>query len=132
MARGGRRQGTPGKAYTNRSDLNTMRAPQQGTATAAAGGVTPPPAHNVSAPASAPLAPPRLTPDDTPNLTDPGNPSVPMTSGLATGAGSGYKGPSPADEVSIIAKYLPSLQEATRYEGAPDSFKALVRFLQGQ
>ena len=31
MARGGRRQGTPGVSYTNRTDLNVAHAPQQGT-----------------------------------------------------------------------------------------------------
>ena len=73
-SRGGARQGTPGKGYSNRTDLNTARAPQAGLATAAAGGQTPP----TSAPAVAPQQ--FLTPDQTPFPTDPtARPGEPVT-----------------------------------------------------
>ena len=127
--RGGRRQGTPGKSYPNRADLNVVRAPQTGLATAAAGGQTPPPA-----PAAAPtqnLSPPRpgVTPDQTPSVMDPGNPAIPLQHGLATGPGAG---PAPAaPENDFILRYLPMLAHASTLDNAPPQFKSLVRYLQG-
>ena len=76
--RGGRRQGTPGKGYSNRTDLNVQRAPQSGLQTAAGGGVAPP----SPAPSAAPSAPAQqfLTPDQTPFPTDPtARPGEPVT-----------------------------------------------------
>jgi hypothetical protein len=71
MARGGRRQGTPGVSYGNRTDLAVDRAPQQGTATAASGGVQPPP------------QPMGLAPDEIPSPIDPSSrPHEPVTAGL--------------------------------------------------
>ena len=58
MARGGRRQGQPGRSYSNRADLNIDRADQPGAST----------------PQGQPAAqepPQRILPDDIPNLTDP-------------------------------------------------------------
>jgi hypothetical protein len=43
VSRGGKRYGQPGKSYGQRTDLNIVRAPQQGTNTVAAAGVEPPP-----------------------------------------------------------------------------------------
>lgn len=78
--RGGARQGTPGKAYSNRTDLMLDRAPQQGTVTAAAGGQTAP----------AQPAQPFVTPDMIPRLDDPSTrPQEPVTAGLASGLGPG-------------------------------------------
>lgn len=130
MSRGGRRSGTPGVAYPNRTDLSANRAPQTGANTAASAGVQAP-AHTVSAPPPPPPQPQGLglTPDQTPNLFDPGQPGKPLTSGLPTGPGPGpAQGP---NDVAIIAQYLPSLQEIAKRQGTPDSFKALVRYLQG-
>jgi len=122
--RGGRRQGAPGKAYQNRTDLNVARSPQSGLATAAAGGQTQPPAAAAPEPQR-----PQVTPDQTPSVMDPGNPGLPLQNGLATGPGAG-----PAQQPNqneFVLRYMPMLQHATTLEGAPAQFKSLVRFLQG-
>jgi len=125
--RGGRRKGTPGVAYPNRTDLASDRAPQQGTVTAAAGGQA---SHSVSPP---PMPQGQgLTPDDTPNLFDPGSRGKPLTAGLVTGPGPG-PAPQPAvNEAAILGEYLSDFQRVAKREGTPESFKALVRYLQGQ
>lgn len=115
-ARGGRRQGTPGKAYSNRTDLAQNMAGQQGTVTAAAGGIKAP---------AAP-APPQsfTTPDMIPSLTDPtARPGEPVTHGLSYGPGGGPEaiGPVPINPTiaSIQAAYLanptPELRRAMMY-----------------
>lgn len=73
MARGGKRQGQPGAAYGNRTDLNVNRAPTVSTPAA--------PAAN-----QAPMVSgaPSLTPDQTPFPTDPSQrPGEPVTAGLS-------------------------------------------------
>lgn len=127
MARGGRRQGTPGAAYQNRTDLALDRAPQSASTTAAGG--PPMGGHNVTTPQAA--APVPISPDQTVNLFDPGNPDTPLTSGLPSGPGPGPAPTPAADEHAIIASYLPSLQRVAQREGTPDTFKAFVRHLQG-
>ena len=89
MARGGRRQGTPGVSYSNRTDLNNSHAPSQGTQTAASAGVR--------APAVAQQQPQySLTPDQVPRLDDPSlRPDEPLTSGLDIGPGVGANGVGP-------------------------------------
>jgi hypothetical protein len=72
-----------------------------------------------------------LSPDQTPSLFDPGS-GAPLTSGLPTGPGPGPAPAPAANEAAIIAQYLPDLQAHAQRPGAPDSFKALVRYLQGQ
>jgi hypothetical protein len=132
--RGGRRQGTPGKAYPNRSDLNVVRAPQSGTATAAGGGVAPAGGQQVTGGAPMPSAPPAMpmpvgqTPEQTPNLMDPGNPAIPLQDGLPSGPGAGPPQQGGAD-MAIIQKYMPDLLAAAQMDGAPASFIALVNFL---
>jgi hypothetical protein len=127
MPRGGKREGAPGKSYANRSDMNMQRMPSQGLATPAAGGMTPPAAPQGPAPQQ--MAP--ISPDQTPNLGDPGS-GQPVTAGLNTGPGPGSMLTSPATENVAIGKYLPDLQNAATMQGAPDSFKILVRYLMGQ
>ena len=127
--RGGKRQGTPGKGYTNRTDLNVARAPQSGLKTAAAGGL-PTPAPAAPAPTQN-LSParPSLTPDQTPSVMTPGNPAIPLQDGLATGPGAG-----PAQQPAqndFILRYMPMLQHAATLDNAPPQFKSLVRYLQG-
>jgi len=122
--RGGRRQGTPGKGYSNRTDLNVQRAPQSGTQTAAGGGLQAAPA-----PAAPPQGPPGLTPDQTPSVMDPGHPAIPLQDGLATGPGNGPA--TPPNQNQFILRYLPMLQHAATLDNAPDQFKSLVRFVQG-
>lgn len=102
MARGGTRQGQPGKAYSNRSDLAVKRAGQTGLNTAAAGGkVAPPmPQTTPSAPEQMPQTVAPVTPDQIPRLDDPsGRPDEPITHGLALGPGGGVEalGTTPVD-----------------------------------
>lgn len=73
---GGRRLGTPGRGYAQRTDLNVNRA-----ATPAG---TPAPSPTVE-PGMAGLTPP----DATPNLTDPSADQRPITHGLNIGPGAG-------------------------------------------
>jgi hypothetical protein len=125
--RGGRRKGTPGVAYSNRTDLASDRAPQQGGVTAAAGGQA---SHSVSAP---PMPQGMgLTPDDTASLFDPGTQGAPLTAGLASGPGPGPAPQPAANEHAMLLQYLPDFERVARREGTPPSFKALVRYLQGQ
>lgn len=135
MARGGRRNGTPGKAYSNRSDLMGQGqrpgkggyGPQQGTRTTAAGGRT--------APAGPPMTPPGPGVDDTPFLGDPTNlPDQPLTDGLATGPGAGPEALTPNVPTASqrILKYLPEFERIAAQPDTPDTFKALVTYLQGE
>lgn len=104
MARGGKRQGTQGKGYANRTDLMQNYAPEPTART----------------PASAPTAAPTqqtqqmqqyITPDMVPKLDDPtSRPHEPVTTGLPIGPGAGPEalGPMPpGPEVqSLQAAYL--------------------------
>jgi hypothetical protein len=106
---GGRRQGQPGRSYSNRTDLAMARAPQQGTNTAAAGGYHPPAGTEASADRIAPQ--PTVTPDMVPKLDDPtATPGRPLTAGLMVGPGPGPEamGPRPIapDVMRVQAAYL--------------------------
>ena len=61
-------------------------------------------------------------------------PDEPITAGAPFGPGPGPapgpSGPAPAAQSPIVAKYLPYLEEATRWPDTPDTFKSLVRYLQ--
>lgn len=125
MPRGGRRTGTPGVAYSNRSDLATGYAPQQGTVTAAAGGQTAPPAPAPATAAPTPAAAPsHILPDQIPALNAPTDrPGEPVTAGLDVGPGAdssaiGFMPPDPASQ-SIRAAYMahptPELRRALTY-----------------
>lgn len=77
-----------------------------------------------------------LTPIDAP----PSDPTVPVSTGVDVGRGEGESvlpAPYRADQRSIenldlIKKYLPDLVNATRVEGAPDSYKKFVNYLKSQ
>lgn len=60
-------------------------------------------------------------------------PDEPVTAGAPFGPGPGPSSmqPSPSGRNDMILKYLPSLEEATRWPDTPETFKALVRYLQG-
>lgn len=110
MARGGRRLGTPGKGYSNRTDLMQPqnRAPQSGANTAASAGQVAPPSPQGAQPAEAAFVDPTSR---VPRLDDPtGRPGEPVTAGLFAGPGAGPEalGPLPPDPVnaSIEAAYL--------------------------
>lgn len=101
---GGRRQGTPGKSYANRTDLNTNYGQSAPGASAASGGMVAP------APTAQPQ-PAYMTPDQVPKLDDPtSRPNEPVTHGLDSGPGAGAEalGVLPGNPVlaSIRAAYL--------------------------
>jgi hypothetical protein len=127
MPRGGKRTGTPGKGYTNRTDLGMRYTPQEdaGMATPAAGGVTPP--------RSQPPMPPVYA-DDIPNLMDPtSRPGEPITDGLRLGPGRGPDALQNRDprnmETSRLKKWLPLLDPFVDDPETPDSVRAFIRYV---
>lgn len=126
MPRGGRRQGTPGKAYTNRTDMGIDYNMQQ-DATPAAGGVQAPREQ-------APML--SIYPEDVPNLTDPtARPAEPLTDGLPIGMGRGPEALMGRDprmpETSQLKRWLPLLDPIANDPETPDSVRTLVRFIRG-
>ena len=118
-ARGGRRQGTPGKAYSNRTDLALNRAPQTGLSTAAAGGIAPPAAPRPAAPPPAAFT----TPDMVPDLTDPtARPGEPVTHGLSFGPGGGPEAIGPVP----ISPTIASIQAAYQANPTPELRRAMM------
>jgi hypothetical protein len=114
---GGKRQGQPGMSYGNRTDLAIDRAPT-------AGGPPPMPGGQMMQQQAV------SAPEDTPFLAAPGNPAVPMTQGIPSGPGAGAPQPAKTD-LDIIRRYLPDMRAAAQAEDAPETFKALVRYLEG-
>lgn len=105
MPRGGRRTGTPGASYTNRTDLAVPAAAASGQqygqraqqmAAQRAMPVAPPPAPNLAPPAAPRATPPGAPPEP---MTMPGQvvpldapsmrPNEPITAGLPVGPGAG-------------------------------------------
>lgn len=139
MPRGGRRRGTPGNSYSNRTDLATNYAPVEGTATPAAGGQAAPPP--TPGPGNSDLSFQALsqggsfpTPDDTPSLLDPtSNPGEPVTAGLDVGPGPGREAlgldSRRADIEMIRQRWLPMLEAYTQSPATPSSVRALVAFI---
>lgn len=120
MPRGGKRQGTPGKGYANRTDLQMQ--PDMSENTAATGGM------------EAPAGPPMLsqTPDDSPNLSDPTQyPEEPITSGLPIGPGPGPQRDTRMEETKNLRKYLPLLELYLDNPDTPDSVRTLFRYIRG-
>jgi hypothetical protein len=129
MARGGRRRGTPGKAYSNRNDLMQGYNPTTGLTTPAAGGQAAP-----SAPAqSLSSEPPQrafTTPDQTPSISDPtGRPNEPLTAGLPSGPGPGPTPDPRPQEAVALKQYLPILDTIITAPDAPESVRRLYRYI---
>jgi len=127
MPRGGRRRGTPGKGYTNRTDLGMQYQAQEqaGTATPASGGVEAPPQR--------PQMPPVFA-DDVPNLMDPtSRPGEPITDGLNVGPGRGPDALQNRDprnaETSQLKKWLPLMDPYVDDPETPDSVRAFIRYV---
>jgi hypothetical protein len=117
MPRGGKRQGTPGKGYSNRTDL--MNNYDQQSASPAAGGV------------EATRAP-MQTPDDTPGLSDPTQfPDEPITAGLPIGAGPGPQRDTRVQETQELRRFLPLIGLYLDNPDTPDSVRALFRYIKG-
>lgn len=129
MPRGGKRRGTPGRGYSNRTDmgLDYMSQEQAGLNTPASGGVTAPPMD-----AQRSMLP--VYPEDIPNLTDPtSRPNEPLTSGLPGGPGPGPEALTNFDprnaETSRLKKWLPLLDPLADDPETPDSVRSLVRYI---
>ena len=119
MPRGGKRQGTPGTGYTNRTDLGQDYMPASADATPASGGVKAP----------KPESKPMIYADDFPNLKDPTTrPNVPVTQGLPSGPGAGPTDQRRADAVAI-KKWLPLLEPMANDPDTPNSVRAFVNFI---
>jgi hypothetical protein len=117
MPRGGKRQGTPGKGYSNRTDL--MNDYDQQAASPAAGGMQAPQA-------------PMQTPDDTPGLSDPTQlPDEPITAGLPIGAGPGPQRDNRIKETQELRRFLPLIGLYLDNPETPDSVRALFRYIKG-
>jgi len=108
--RGGARQGTPGKGYSNRTDLASNMAP----GSAAAGGLPAPPAPSAPVgPQNAPMmGAPMLGTDEVPNLSDPTmRPDEDVMAGTPMGRGPGIEAlgplpPNPMDPVRMATQAL--------------------------
>lgn len=128
---GGPRQGTPGKAYSNRTDLMSSTKP------VAPGQINPTAAGGMTAPAAQPppqqQARPMPSPDDTPNLTDPTmRPDEPLTAGLPTGPGAGRDVDNRVAETRDMQRYLPLLRPYLDRPDVPDSVRMLYRYIRAQ
>lgn len=125
--RGGARQGTPGKAYVNRTDMASNYNMEDGRSPAAGG---------IEAPSdSKPLTLP-VYPDQIPGLSDPtARPEEPITDGLPIGAGRGREGMTNYDprltETQALKKWLPILEPIGQNMDTPDSVRTLIRYIRG-
>lgn len=131
MPRGGRRQGTPGKGYSNRTDLMaSTKPPAVGEVNpVAAGGMT---GAAPAAPAGPPPGMAMPSPDDTPMLTDPTQrPDEPITAGLPMGAGPGPGLDNRPAETRNLQRYLPLLRPYLDRPDVPDSVRMLYRYIRG-
>lgn len=117
MPRGGKRQGTQGKAYSNRTDLATDYAPGGQPAT---GGMQAPAQQQA-------FMGPAIGADEVPNLGAPTTrPNIPVTNGLDIGPGAGSEalGPMPPPPSDPIRQIL----QAMLLQGPnPDVLRVLNR-----
>jgi hypothetical protein len=113
---GGKRQGTPGQGYANRTDL--MQNYDMQAASPAAG-----------PPMAAPGTPP-MTPDDLPSLSSPtAAPDEPITAGLPIGAGEGPAQFDLAADVASLQRFLPLIEPVLNAPDTPQSVKMLYRYI---
>ena len=128
MARGGKRVGTPGAAYRNRTDLmQSYAGPASGTPQQAQAMPSPGPAPSAPAGGGAAAAPGFPAVDDTPFLDAPDD-----SPNVLPGFGGGVEPPGASRDLTIIKKYLPDMRQQAAYEDAPPTFKAFVRWLEVQ
>lgn len=123
-SRGGKRQGTPGKGYSNRTDMGMSYDMAAGSP--ATGGQ--------KAPAdAAPLQLP-ISPDQLPNITTPTQrPQEPIADGLPVGPGRGPESLQNYDprlnETQRLKKWLPLLEPLAQSPETPDSVRTLVNYI---
>ena len=121
--RGGPRQGTPGKAYSNRTDMGQNYNMQKGSP--AGGGMQAPGGGMPQLP---------IYPDELPSLGTPtARPQEPVTSGLNMGDGPGPEAMENYDprlnETQQLKRWLPILEPLARSPETPDSVRTLVRYI---
>jgi hypothetical protein len=129
MPRGGSRQGTPGKGYSNRTDLMaSTKPPAIGQVdTAASGGMS---GAGQGGPPPMPQGQPMPSPDDTPMLTDPTQrPDEPITAGLPMGPGDGPSIDNRRAETASLQRYLPILRPYLDRPDVEDSVRMLYRYI---
>lgn len=122
MPRGGKRQGTPGKAYVNRTDMG-QDYNLQSDVSPASGGMDAPAQTNAM----------RMFPEDTPMLLDPTNrPTEPISAGLPMGAGPGPEIMDPRlNETRQLKRFLPLIEPLLDRPETPESVVALVKYIRG-
>jgi hypothetical protein len=122
MPRGGKRQGSPGKGYSNRTDLQ-MNYDNENVSAASGG---------MAEPTPTPMAPSSY-PEDTPMLMDPTQrPDEPVTAGLVSGLGAGSEAMDPRlDETRKLKRWLPIIEPMLDDDDTPMSVRALVRYIKG-
>lgn len=136
MPRGGSRQGTPGKGYANRTDLQSK--PDMGQNTAATGGGIPVGGPSSTTNETRQAPPPAVSsPEDTPNMSDPTNrPDEPVTAGLKYGPGPGMEAmagfdPRIEETRKVNQKWGPILRPLAEDPETPASVRTLVRYMRG-
>lgn len=75
-----------------------------------------------------------------PPLDAPSEDNLPISDGVDVGRGRGSEAlptritsdVNQAETIDLIKKYLPSIMDATRFPGAPDSYKRFVNYLKAQ
>jgi hypothetical protein len=71
----------------------------------------------------------------TPLFSPSERPDEPLTAGAPFGAGPGpdesLQMSQPVNNLEVVTKYMPVLRQVAMYDGAPERFRALVRYLQG-
>lgn len=143
MARGGPRTGTAGKAYSNRSDLQTAARPPSMPTVAPAGdqpfgaqaaqvrslqqlplpnaAATPNPSPASAATGVAPgILPPINRPTERPN--------EPLTSGIDSGPGPGAPQRPPAQDMERMRSWMPALELMAEQPDASTETRNLVRY----
>lgn len=131
--RGGSRQGKPGKAYTNRTDLN-QKLPVQ----SAPGQTYGAQAQQQRAQQAVPMGPPpsaaRPPAARPPSLMEPSQrPDEPLTAGMPFGPGPGPQAVAtqPNPDLATLRRYLPALEIAAQQDGVTAGFRNFVRRLRG-
>lgn len=117
MPRGGKRQGTQGKAYANRTDLTSNYGPK---GSPASGGMEPPRDQT-------PLMSPGIGADMVPNLGDPTmRPGEPVTAGLPVGPGAGPEalGPMPPPPMDPVRQVVQAMMMVAPN---PDLIRVMAR-----
>lgn len=126
--RGGKRQGTPGKAYSNRTDMATNYNMESGVSPAA-GGITAPKEMNAQS-----VMP--VYPDQIPGLSTPTQrPSEPIADGLPIGPGRGPDALTNYDprrgETQQLKRWLPLMEPFVNDPETPDSVRMLIQYIRG-